>query len=58
MTAFAMTHDEFERRMAEVVPLGIEDRHVAADRLMCEVLKELGYGDGVAIFESMGKWYA
>ncbi len=36
----------------------IEDNHRAADRLMCEILTELGYGEGVKVFEDMKKWYA
>ena len=35
-----------------------EPRHRAADALMCEVLAQHGYGDGVKIFEDMPKWYA
>lgn len=32
--------------------------HYKADKLMCELLTKLGYGEGVKIFEGMGKWYA
>ena len=35
-----------------------ENQHIDADWLMCNVLRSLGYGDGVDIFESMPKWYA
>lgn len=35
-----------------------EDQHIDADRLMCQVLRSLGYGDGVAIFCDMPRWYA
>lgn len=35
-----------------------EDQHKDADKLMCNVLRSLGYGDGVDIFEKMHKWYA
>ena len=31
--------------------------HSAADSLMCEVLTQLGYGDGVRVFEEADKWY-
>lgn len=31
--------------------------HIQADELMCELLRELGYGEGVEIFEQMDKWY-
>lgn len=32
--------------------------HLAMDNLMCDVLRRLGYGDGVDIFEDSGKYYA
>lgn len=35
-----------------------EDTHIMADKLMCELLRELGYGEGVGIFEKIPKWYA
>ena len=35
-----------------------EDQHIDADELMCDVLRSLGYGDGIDIFDSMPKWYA
>lgn len=35
-----------------------EMAHIHADELMCELLRELGYGEGVDIFEKMSKWYS
>lgn len=35
-----------------------EMKHVHADDLMCEVLRELGYEEGVEIFEEMYIWYS
>lgn len=32
--------------------------HISADDLMCEILRGLGYGDGVDFFETHEKWYA
>lgn len=32
--------------------------HDAMDNLMCEVLTELGYEDGVKVFQETDKWYA
>jgi hypothetical protein len=29
-----------------------------ADQLMSRILDELGYGEGVAVFEEVEKWYA
>lgn len=31
--------------------------HICADGLICDLLRELGYGDGVDVFESTSKWY-
>lgn len=36
----------------------VERKHAWADSLMCEQLKELGYSEGIKIFEKMNKWYA
>lgn len=35
-----------------------EATHKAMDNLMCEVLTELGYEDGVKVFKETYKWYA
>ena len=35
-----------------------ERAHNHADELMCKLLRELGYGEGVDIFEKMDKWYS
>lgn len=35
-----------------------EDSHELADQYMCDLLVELGYGEGVNIFEDMPKWYS
>ena len=35
----------------------IEEDHRQADTLMCSILTELGYGEVVAIFEKMMKYY-
>lgn len=35
-----------------------ETTHVMMDECMCRLLRELGYGEGVDIFEDTGKWYA
>lgn len=54
-----MTPEDFKLKMLEISRNGdIEDAHSKADDLMCELLKTLGYTDGVAIFDSMDKWCA
>ena len=35
-----------------------EDFHLAADDLMCNLLIELGYGQGIKVFLDTPKWYA
>lgn len=35
-----------------------EEAHRMADKLMCDILIELGYGEGVDIFKKIPKWYA
>lgn len=32
--------------------------HEEMDALMCETLRDLGYGEGVDIFEETPKWYS
>ncbi len=55
-----MTPKEFADRMraitSEVVDIG--GMHSDADDLLCEVLRSLGYEEGVAIFEGADKWYS
>ena len=35
-----------------------EIRHVSMDSLMCNILRQLGYDEGIDIFEKTSKWYA
>ena len=35
-----------------------EMAHVEADKLLCELLTALGYGDVVTEYNTIGKWYA
>lgn len=35
-----------------------EDRHFNMDKLMCDLLRALGYDEAVQIFEDAGKWYS
>lgn len=58
-----MTPEEFKNRMLQLWDFSdpTNDRecsHFAADALMCDLLRSLGYGDGVEIFESNDKWYS
>ena len=68
-----MTQREFDKKMREIFGapkegydydpyldcrVDEEVSHPAADALMCDLLKSLGYGDGVAVFVRAHKWYA
>ena len=54
-----MTPCEFEKRMAALKEINCPDGcHQDADKLMCQVLKSLGYEKGVVLFEQLDKWYA
>ena len=60
-----MTPEEFKKEMADAVEYFINERrwdqeslHRCMDRLMCDLLRELGYGEGIDIFEDAPKWYA
>lgn len=56
-----MTPEEFKNKMQEIYDKsygGGEDSHIAADMLLCEVLTQLGYKEGIDIFNSMEVWYA
>jgi hypothetical protein len=35
----------------------VVDDHKEADKLMCQVLRERGFFEGVKVFEESEKWY-
>ncbi len=53
-----MTPEEFAKRMREIATYDTEARHSEGDDLMMRVLKDLGYAEGVKVFDGMHKWYA
>ncbi len=56
-----MQPHEFARRMREIAQSAEDDPevgHLKADNLMIELLRSLGYGEGVNIFDEMPRWYA
>lgn len=53
-----MTPEEFAERMAALESCEAESRHMKADELMAEVLRALGYGAGMDVFDRFQKWYA
>lgn len=67
-----MTPEEFAAKMRVLVEDGYcideddgtsyfddeEQTHITMDCLMCDLLRSLGYGEGIDIFENTPKWYA
>lgn len=58
-----MSPKEFEEKMKELEQDedengDTEEVHRCMDDLMCKVLSELGFGEGVKIFYRTYKWYA
>lgn len=54
-----MTPEELKKEMEEIAKETDEEiRHVMADSALCHALKKLGYGEAVAIFDDINKWYA
>lgn len=54
-----MTPEQFAERMRGIAAEhDTEWKHARADDLMCELLTQLGYGEGVNHFVLMEKWYA
>ena len=60
-----MTPEEFAKQMQEIKDsaeesddVKTESDHIKQDALMCQVLTELGYNEGVNIFNDTEKWYA
>ena len=57
---YATTPEEFKSELEAIIEReNIDDgtRHARMDELMCKVLTDLGYGEGVAIFEKTPKYY-
>jgi len=55
------TPERFKEEMQKIkTEIGGDEEaaHAKMDRLMSRVLVELGYYDGVKIFEEQDKWYA
>lgn len=56
-----MTPEQFAEKMRQIEIRYCGDpeaMHGAADGLMCELLTELGYGEGVETFKKLDVWYA
>lgn len=58
-TKKTMSPEEFLVKMKNIDTIAdIEQRHKEADNLLCELLKQLGYNEGIEIFHSMKLWYS
>jgi len=54
-----MTPEYFKERMGGLDnDLDTECAHYEMDKAMCDLLEQLGYGDGVQVFRDAHKWYA
>ena len=54
-----MSPDDFAREMRyKSRKTDTEAAHGDMDDLMCNLLRELGYGEAVDVFENAVKWYA
>jgi hypothetical protein len=55
-----MSPEEFKDKMQAIFDLreDAETQHINMDDLLCETLIELGYGEGIKIFNNARKWYA
>lgn len=54
-----ITPKEFKKQMEEINEWDYtEDRHIYADKLMCDVLIQHGYSEGVEVFRKMELWYS
>lgn len=54
-----MTEKDFTERMKNINELtDVEARHREADELLCQALRDLGYKEGLEIYDNMKMWYA
>ena len=51
---------EFAEEMKRIAEKDTDEEmcHIEMDDYMCDVLRQLGFEEGVAIFEDTPKWYA
>lgn len=59
-----MPPEEFKQAMADAyhqhyeIDDDVEVVHCIMDGIMCDLLRDLGYGEGIDIFDNTPKWYA
>ena len=59
----AMTPEAFEEAMQQIkkadeAKSDHEGTHSQADDLMCKLLRDLGYAEGVKVYNRMERWHA
>jgi hypothetical protein len=50
--------DEAIKKLRDCEMRGMEEGHMEADDILCELLRQLGYLEVVEEYEKIGKWYA
>lgn len=50
--------ERFRKAMLRAESGDNEVAHANMDELMCQALRDLGYGAGIDIFDGQDKWYA
>jgi hypothetical protein len=53
-----ITPEMFEATMKALITGDNETDHYEMDRMMCDLLTQLGYGAGVNVFLATDRWYA
>lgn len=53
-----MTPEEFAKAMKKASDYDEEDAHSKMDGIMADLLRQLGYREGIDIFENTNKWYS
>ena len=59
-----LTPEEFKQKMKDAYDKYWTEKedeeavHDVMDGIMCDLLRQLGYGEGIDIFENTPKWYA
>ncbi len=53
-----MTDKELTIKLRGLGRDDIEESHVEADKLLCEILIDLGYTESVKVYKAIPKWYA
>lgn len=58
MIAMKRLADEQDKRKTSTGFTDIEMNHRAADKILCDILEEIGFNEVVEDFERINKWYA